>query len=311
MTSFTNLEGALYHNEALASRTWLGVGGVADLYFEPANEADLAQFLSQLPDDMPLTIMGAGSNMLIRDGGISGAVIKLTGALADISLSGDVIIAGAGATDADVARFAARHDRSGLAFLVTIPGTIGGGLRMNAGCYGGEFKDVVRTARLMDRAGKIHELTPEEMGMAYRHSDVPADMIFLSASLITSDGDGDEIRAEMKHMLKMRAETQPQGVRTGGSTFANPDGHKAWQVISEAGCRGLRVGDASMSDKHCNFLINHGAATAYEIEQLGERVRAEVRAQSGVHLRWEIKKMGRFLPDQSPVVDEFSGDKDA
>ena len=286
--------GLLLHDEGLATRTWLGVGGAADLYFEPADEADLARFVTALPDDMPLTILGAGSNMLVRDGGIEGAVIKLTGSLADVTIDGDIIRAGAGVTDAELARFAARHNRSGLAFLISIPGTIGGGLRMNAGCYGSEFKDVVISARAMDRQGKIHQMTPDEMGMAYRHSDVPHEMIFLSADFTsTAIDDASAIKAEMKEMLAMRAATQPQGVRTGGSTFANPDGHKAWQLIDAAGCRGKRIGDASMSEKHCNFLINHGAATAHDLEQLGTEIIKQVRQQSGVELRWEIKRLGR------------------
>lgn len=300
--SFTDIRGFLVADEALASRTWLGVGGKADIYFEPQDEADLACFLRQLDENTPLTILGAGSNMLIRDGGLAGAVIKLSGDLASVRLDETSVIAGAGATDADVARFAARHGRAGLAFLVTIPGTIGGGLRMNAGCYGSEFKDVLITARMMAKDGSIHEMTPAQMGLSYRHSDVPEDMIFLSARLATHDGTTDEIKNEMKQMLQMRAATQPQGVRTGGSTFANPDGGKAWDEIDKAGCRGTRIGDASMSDKHCNFLINHGAASAYDLEALGEHVRDAVRAHSGTELRWEIKRLGRFLPDQSPLT---------
>ena len=301
--NFHHIRGLLSADEVMAPRTWLGVGGQADLYFEPADEADLAQFLKQLPTDIPLTIIGAGSNMLIRDGGLEGAVIKLSGALAETSLAGDIITAGAGATDADVARSAAKRGRAGLAFMVTIPGTIGGGLRMNAGCYGVEFKDVVRTARLMDRRGEIHQMTPDEMGMGYRHSDVSTEMIFLSADLITTQGEIADIKAEMKQMLQMRAQTQPQGVRTGGSTFANPQGHKAWQLIDEAGCRGLRIGDASMSDKHCNFLLNHGNATAQDIESLGEQVRDKVRQSADVELRWEIRRVGRPLNRQETLYE--------
>lgn len=298
----TKTTGLLLRDEALASRTWLGVGGAADIYFEPADEADLARFMASLPADMPLTILGAGSNMLVRDGGIEGAVIKLTGPLATLSVDGDIITAGAGATDADLARFAARNGKTGLAFLISIPGTIGGGLRMNAGCYGSEFKDVVIAARIMDRTGTIHKMTVEEMGMAYRHSDVPADMIFLSADFkVAQTDDSSAIKAEMKEMLAMRAATQPQGVRTGGSTFANPEGHKAWQLIDAAGCRGKRIGDASMSEKHCNFLINHGAATAHDLEQLGTEIVNQVRQQSGVELRWEIKRLGRHPISQEGI----------
>ena len=290
----TQTTGLILRDETLATRTWLGVGGTADIYCEPTDEADLARFVTALPADMPLTILGAGSNMLVRDGGIEGAVIKLTGPLAELSLNGDIITAGAGATDAELARFAARHNKAGLAFLISIPGTIGGGLRMNAGCYGSEFKDVITSARLMDRTGKICQMTPDEMGMAYRHCEVPSDMIFLSADFkVTQTDDSSAIKAEMKEMLAMRAATQPQGVRTGGSTFANPQGHKAWQLIDAAGCRGKRIGDASISEKHCNFLINHGAASAHDLETLGTQIIDEVRQQSGVELRWEIKRLGR------------------
>ena len=293
LSDTSQIRGLLLQDEALASRTWLGVGGKADIYCEPADEDDLACLLSLLADDVPITILGAGSNMLVRDGGLDGVVIKLTGAMAEVRQEGDSIIAGAGASDAELARFAAKAGRAGLSFLVSIPGTIGGGLRMNAGCYGSEFKDVVISARLMARDGTICEMTPQEMGMAYRHSDVSGDMIFLSASFATSAGDKDAIKAEMKEMLAMRAATQPQGVRTGGSTFANPTGHKAWQLIDNAGCRGKRVGDASMSEKHCNFLINHGAATASDIEQLGCEIAEAVKAHSGISLRWEIKRIGK------------------
>lgn len=314
MTSWTphnyiDIRGDLRANELLAKRTWLGVGGPADLYFEPADEADLAQFLKQSPADMPITIIGAGSNMLVRDGGLEGCVIRLAGALADITEDGDIITAGAGASDADLARFAARHNRAGLGFLVSIPGTIGGGLRMNAGCYGAEFKDVVISARLMDRHGKITEMTPDEMGMAYRHSDVADDTIFLSAQFATQAGDSAALKAEMKDMLAMRAQTQPQGVRTGGSTFANPEGGKAWQVIDNAGCRGLQIGEASMSDKHCNFMINQGAATAHDLEALGEEVRAKVKQSSGIDLRWEIKILGRPLDKKTAPSFAMTGDK--
>ena len=292
-SALTHISGVLQYDESLASRTWLGVGGKADIYFEPRTETDLAAFLAALPQDMPLTLLGAGSNMLIRDGGLAGAVIKLTGPLADIQIDGDVITAGAGATDAELARFAARHDRAGLAFLISIPGTIGGGLRMNAGCYGSEFKDVIISARVMARDGTITEMTAQDMGMCYRHSDVPEDMIFLSAQFATSSSTSAAIKAEMKEMLAQRVATQPQGVRTGGSTFANPDGHKAWQLIDNAGCRGMRIGDASMSEKHCNFLINHGAATAHELELLGCEIVRTVQQHSGIELRWEIKRLGR------------------
>ena len=311
-SDFLNITGLLVENELLSKRTWLGVGGVADLYFEPNDEADLARFLQQAPADMPLTVMGAGSNMLVRDGGIEGCVIRLQNQFSRLDMDGEDIIAGAGVTDAELARFAAKNGRGGLSFLVSIPGTIGGGLRMNAGCYGTEFKDVVITARMMAGDGTIYEQTPQEMGMSYRHSDVAGDWIFLSARFATKPAEVASLKAEMKEMLAMRAATQPQGVRTGGSTFANPEGGKAWQVIDEAGCRGLHIGDASMSDKHCNFMINKGNATASDLEMLGEQVRAKVRQSSGINLRWEIKRLGRLPADMTNTPSpspSMTGDK--
>ena len=307
--NFDNITGLLLENEPLSKRTWLGVGGIADLYFEPDDEADLARFLKQAEPAMPITVIGAGSNMLVRDGGLEGCVIKLQNQFSHLEFDGADIIAGAGVTDAELARFAAKNGRSGLSFLVSIPGTIGGGLRMNAGCYGTEFKDVVITARMMARDGTIYEQTPQEMGMSYRHSDVATDHIFLSARFATSEGEITDLKTEMKEMLAMRAATQPQGVRTGGSTFANPEGGKAWQVIDEAGCRGLQIGDASMSDKHCNFMINKGNATASDLEMLGEQVRDKVRQSSGIELRWEIKRLGRLPGETTTTAQTMTGDK--
>lgn len=298
MTSWSNLQisglrGKLTQNASLRQLSWLRVGGPADWLFEPADEADLQTFLASIPSDMPVTCLGAGSNTLIRDGGIEGAVIRLTGTFATISQADDIILAGAGTPDGEVARFAAKAGRAGLSFLIGIPGTIGGGLRMNAGCYGTEFKDVLVTARAISRTGDVIEANADEMGMAYRHSDAPSDWIFTSAAFRTTEGDPDKLRAEMKEMIAQRGEAQPVGARTGGSTFANPDGKKAWQVIDAAGCRGLTVGDAHMSEKHCNFLINNGSASASDIETLGETVRARVAESSGISLRWEIRRVGR------------------
>ena len=292
---FTDIRGILTNAESLSRHTWLGVGGPADLYFEPADEADLAAFLSQADSNMPLLLLGAGSNMLVRDGGVEGCVIHLGDAFSAITQDGDSIIAGAGVTDAALARAAGKWGRGGLSFLVSIPGTIGGGLRMNAGCYGSEFKDVVQSARIMLRDGTIVERTPAEMGMSYRHSDVEADAIFLSARFHTTAQSVEACKAEMKEMLQKRAETQPQGVRTGGSTFANPDGDNAWRVIDAAGGRGLQVGGAHMSEKHCNFMINSGTASARDLEELGEEIRRRVVAHSGISLRWEIKLCGRAM----------------
>ena len=294
---FTGIKGIVTPNASLAGLTWLGVGGRADWLFEPENEADLQLFLSQYPSDFPLHIIGAGSNMLVRDGGIDGVVIRLSGEFSEIRHENGIIHAGAGTSDGEVARFAAKQSRAGLSFMIGIPGTIGGGLRMNAGCYGTEFKDVLVSASAIDRQGQAFTATPAEMNMRYRASDAPQDWIFTSAQFATTLGDKDRLRAEMKSMIASRSEAQPVGVRTGGSTFANPDGHKAWQVIDAAGCRGLRKGGALLSEKHCNFLINEGQATAEDLEQLGEEVRERVRQHSGIELRWEIRRIGRHLPE--------------
>ena len=272
--------------------TWFGVGGAAEIMFSPADVDDLAQFLAALPEDIPVYPVGAGSNLLVRDGGVSGVVINTTRYFNTATCDGSVMTVGAGLHDAECARVAARNNIAGLEFLIGIPGTIGGGLRMNAGAYGSEFRDVVITATAIDRNGTIHTATPDEMGMAYRHSDAPADWIFTSATLRGSAGEHDAIRARMKEIVGNRAEAQPTGMRTGGSTFANPDGGKAWQLIDAAGCRGFSVGAAMVSEKHCNFLINTGAATADEIETLGETVRHRVAENSGVDLRWEIRRIG-------------------
>lgn len=294
---FEGITGKITPHAPLSSMTWLGVGGQADWLFEPKDQTDLRRFLSQYPSDSPLHIIGAGSNMLVRDGGIAGVVIRLAGIFADISYADGIIEAGAGAPDGEVARFAAKQARAGLSFMIGIPGTIGGGLRMNAGCYGTEFKDVLVSASGFDRHGTPFTATADEMNMRYRASDAPQDWIFTSARFATNAGEKDALRAEMKQMIASRSDAQPVGARTGGSTFANPDGQKAWQVIDAAGCRGLRHGGALLSEKHCNFLINEGTATAEDLEQLGEDIRNRVKQHSGIELRWEIRRVGRHLLD--------------
>lgn len=287
------VRGTYSENAAMATHTWFGVGGPADVIFSPADSADLGAFLAGCPADIPVMVVGAGSNLLVRDGGISGVVIKLTDGLREISHDGSIVTAGTGALDAEVARYAAKAGLAGLEFLIGIPGSIGGGLRMNAGAYGGEFKTIVTAAHGFDRRGTPITATPAEMGMAYRHSDAPADWIFTAASLQAHPGDTAEIRARMKEIVASRGDAQPRGVRTGGSTFANPEGGKAWQEIDRAGCRGLQIGGAQVSEKHCNFLINNGDATATDIETLGETVRRRVAAGGGPDLRWEIRRVGR------------------
>lgn len=290
---FENVNGSVQAQSLLSQHTWLGVGGKADWLFEPETHNDLQQFLQQYDQKLPLTVIGAGSNLLVRDGGIEGVVIRLKGEFEHITHDQDILSAGAGATDANVARYAAKQGRAGLAFMIGIPGTIGGGLRMNAGCYGSEFKDVLISASGFARDGTPFTVSAADLKMEYRRTAAPDSWIFTSATFATTPGEPDTLRLQMKEMIASRADAQPVGSRTGGSTFANPDGHKAWQVIDAAGCRGLRIGNAYLSEKHCNFLINEGQATAAELEQLGEEIRKRVKQHSGIELRWEIKRVGR------------------
>jgi UDP-N-acetylmuramate dehydrogenase len=276
----------------LARFTWFRAGGPAEVLYVPADEDDLGRFLATVPGDVPLTVIGVASNLLIRDGGIPGVVIRLRNAFAMIERSGDDVRAGAGALDINVARFAADAGLTGLEFLSGIPGTIGGALRMNAGAYGSEIKEVLLRATAFDRLGKRHTLDAPSMGLDYRHSSVPEDWIFLSAELSAKPAQAEEIAQRMAAIGAARNDTQPVRSRTGGSTFKNPPGKRAWQLIDEAGCRGLTIGNAMVSEKHCNFLINTGDATAEELESLGEEVRRRVRAHSGVDLQWEIKRIG-------------------
>ena len=286
-----SVRGKYQTNISMAEHTWFGVGGAAEVLFTPADAEDLHTFLKALDADIPVYPVGAGSNLLVRDGGVSGVIIS-TKAIKHHHIEGTHLTVGSGWLDAEVARLASRENIAGLEFLIGIPGTIGGGLRMNAGAFGKEFRDVVMTATAIDRQGNWHEVTPAEMGMAYRHSNAPQDWIFVSATLIGESGKSEDIRAAMKAIIATRSDAQPQGVRTGGSTFANPAGHKAWQLIDQAGCRGLAHGAAKVSEKHCNFLINHGNASADDIETLGETIRDRVKATSQVDLRWEIRRIG-------------------
>ena len=287
-----SVRGKYQTNISMAEHTWFGVGGAAEVLFTPADAEDLHTFLKALDADIPVYPVGAGSNLLVRDGGVSGVIIS-TKAIKHHHIEGTHLTVGSGWLDAEVARLASRENIAGLEFLIGIPGTIGGGLRMNAGAFGKEFRDVVITATAIDRQGNWHEVTPAEMGMAYRHSNAPLDWIFVSATLIGESGKSEDIRAAMKAIIATRSDAQPQGVRTGGSTFANPEGHKAWQLIDQAGCRGLAHGAAEVSEKHCNFLINRGNASADDIETLGETIRDRVKATSQVDLRWEIRRIGK------------------
>lgn len=277
---------------ALARFAWFRVGGPAEVMFLPADSDDLQRFLKNTPRDIPVTVIGVASNLLIRDGGIPGVVIRLRGPFTNIESTDGVVRAGAGALDINVARFALSRNLAGLEFLSGIPGTIGGALRMNAGAYDKEMKDVLLSAEAIDRDGDRHVVDRLAMGFRYRGSDVPADWILTAANMRGEPGVPDEIAARMAEIGDARSESQPVRSRTGGSTFKNPDGHKAWELIDAAGCRGLVRGGAQVSNKHCNFLVNTGNASARDIEQLGEEVRQRVRANSGVELQWEIRRIG-------------------
>jgi UDP-N-acetylmuramate dehydrogenase len=286
--------GRLAAHAPLAPFTWFRVGGPAQVLFSPADEDDLAAFLRHLPADIPVTTIGLGSNLIIRDGGVEGVVIRLGGkAFGEIVVEpGCRLRVGACAPDMRVAKAAAEAGIDGLAFLRGIPGSIGGALRMNAGAHGGETKDVLASARGIDRSGAIRTFTVDELGMSYRHSEAPEDVIFTSALFQGRPGEPAAIIAEMDRITEAREKSQPIREKTGGSTFKNPPGEKAWQLVDRAGCRGLVVGDAQVSELHCNFLINRGAATAADIENLGDEVRRRVKETSGVDLHWEIKRIG-------------------
>jgi UDP-N-acetylmuramate dehydrogenase len=286
------LRGRLLPNEPLAPLTWFRVGGPAQVLFMPEDEADLSYFLSMLRADIPVVVIGLGSNLIVRDGGVPGVVIRLGRGFSEIKVEGERVRAGAAVPDARVARAAQEAGLAGLAFLRGIPGAIGGALRMNGGAYGRETKDALIEARGVDRAGRVRTFTNADMRYSYRHCGAPDDVIFTEALLQGAPGDPAAIAAEMDKITESRETTQPVKSRTGGSTFKNPPGHKAWQLIDAAGCRGLVVGDAQVSELHCNFLINRGAATAADIETLGETVRARVKETAGVDLEWEIKRIG-------------------
>lgn len=280
-------------NASLQKLTWFRVGGPADILFTPEDIDDLSDFLRQIPDEMPVMPLGVGSNLLIREGGIEGAVIRFGKKFSNITIEGNDIIAGSGAPDIAVAGAARDAQLAGLEFLRGIPGTIGGAVKMNAGAYGAEMSDILISAEVMDRSGKHHILTLDDLQFSYRHSSLAGDMICLSVRLRGKPGVKSDIASRMQEIADAREESQPLRTRTGGSTFKNPDGDKAWSLIDGAGCRGLKVGGAMVSEKHCNFLINTGDATANDIEELGEEIRRRVMNNSGVDLKWEIRIVGR------------------
>lgn len=297
------LRGRLAANVSLADITWFRAGGPAQVLFTPADEADLAYFIRRKPGDLPVFVIGLGSNLLVRDGGVPGVVIRLGRGFGEVKAEpGHRLRAGTVVPDVKVARAAAEAGIAGLAFYRGIPGSIGGALRMNAGAHGRETKDVLVEARAVDPQGNIHVLSLADMGFTYRHSAIAPDWIFTEALFQGTPGDPAEILRAMDEVAEYREQNQPIKERTGGSTFKNPPGHSAWKLIDEAGCRGLRVGGAMVSEKHCNFLINDRNATGEDIERLGETVRARVKAKSGITLEWEIIRLG--LPREGRPVGE-------
>jgi UDP-N-acetylmuramate dehydrogenase len=288
-----DLRGRLIAGASLADITWFRVGGAAEVLFAPADEADLAGFLARCPPEVPVFVIGLGSNLLVRDGGVPGVVIRLGRGFADVRAEpGHRIRAGTALPDVKLARAAADAGVAGLAFYRGIPGSVGGALRMNAGAHGGETKDVLIAARAVDRQGLIHELTLADMGFTYRHCAVPGDWIFTEVLYQGTAGEPAAILKAMDAVAEYREIHQPIRERTGGSTFKNPPGHSAWKLVDAAGMRGFRVGGAKVSEMHCNFLINDAQATGEDVERLGETVRARVRATSGITLEWEIIRLG-------------------
>lgn len=292
MMKLPEIRGQYRENFKLSEVTWFRVGGAAEVLFKPADTEDLAHFLKTKPKDIPHIVIGVGSNLLVRDGGVKGVVIRLGKEFAKTTTNNQQLTAGGGALDINVAELAAQNNIGGLEFLSGIPGTIGGALFMNAGAYGREIKDVLVWAEGVDVDGNIRRLTNAGCGFSYRHSSVPESFIFTKCCLQGEAKPEAEIRAKMQEISAAREASQPLRSRTGGSTFANPEGYKAWQLVDEAGCRGLTIGGAQMSEMHCNFMINTGNATAKDLEDLGEEVRAKVKAKSGIDLRWEIQRIG-------------------
>ena len=287
------VKGPYQPGAAIRDLTWFRAGGPAEVLYIPPDADDLAAFLAAVLEDVPVTVIGVGSNLLVRDGGVGGVVIRLGRGFMNVVAEGlHRVRAGAAVLDVAVAKAALEAGLSGLEFLRGIPGTVGGGLRMNAGAYGREFKDVLVEAVALNRRGERVRFSNHQMGFEYRRSGVPGDLIFVEAVFQGAPGEKAAIEARMNEITDARSATQPIKSRTGGSTFKNPDGYKAWQLIDKAGCRGLRRGDAEVSTLHCNFLINHGKASGDEIEALGEEVRAKVKAATGVELEWEIKRIG-------------------
>jgi len=294
------LRGRMQSGLVLAPNTWFRVGGAAEFLVRPADTEDLCAFLAHLPLEIPVFTMGAASNLIVRDGGINGVVIRLVRGFGDIVVDEAGITAGAGALDATVAEHALQAGLTGLEFLSGVPGTVGGAVAMNAGAYGGDVASVLDWAEIVTRQGEVLRLSAGELGFSYRHSRLPPESVVVRARFAAKDGDASLIAARMAEIRTSREATQPVRARTGGSTFRNPPGEKAWALIDSAGCRGLIMGGAQVSEKHCNFLINTGTATAADLESLGEEVRARVKTTSMISLEWEIKRVG--IPGPASVL---------
>ena len=289
------VRGKLLRDEPLGPYTWFRVGGNADVLFIPADADDLADFLKALDPAVPVQVLGVGSNVIVRDGGVEGVVVRLAGRpFGGVTVEGDTVTAGAGALDAMVARAAAKAGVAGLEFYAGIPGTIGGALTMNAGCYGSETKDILVSARGLTRAGERVDYQLADFGYTYRHSEAPADIIWIEAVYRGRPDDPAAVQARMTEITERREKTQPIREKTGGSTFKNPEGHSSWKLVDDAGWRGKPFGGAKFSELHSNFMINFAEATAADIEGLGEAVRADVKDKFGVDLQWEIRRIGRL-----------------
>jgi len=291
--AFASFRPRLREGADLSRTNWFRVGGAAQWLFKPDNTQDLSAFLALLPLDVPVVVLGVGSNVIVRDGGIEGVVIKLGRGFADITAQGAEVAAGAAALDVNVAMVAGQHALAGFEFLSGIPGTIGGAVRMNGGAYGSDMAHVLVACEVVERSGIVRRMSNREIGFTYRGCGLPEGAIVTRAWMQGKAGDAQAIAARMQEIQAARESTQPVRSRTGGSTFANPEGYKAWELVDKAGCRGLRVGGAQVSELHSNFLINTGDATAADLEALGEEVRRRVKEATGVTLEWEIKRMGR------------------
>jgi UDP-N-acetylmuramate dehydrogenase len=294
VATMPDVRGKLTPNAPLAPLVWFKSGGSAEWLFEPKDEADLVDFLRELDSEVPVMALGLGSNLIVRDGGVPGVVVRLGKPFAKIDRVDETTLrCGGGASGILVSSTARDAGIAGLEFLRGIPGTVGGFVRMNGGAYGREVSDILVSARLVLRSGEVVEWPRDQLGYTYRHSEVPAGAVVIEAVFRGSSGDPSAIGAEMDAIARAREESQPLRSRTGGSTFKNPPGHKAWALVDAAGCRGLTMGDAQVSEKHCNFLLNLGSATSAEIEALGEEVRRQVEAKTHITLEWEIQRVGK------------------